>query len=99
MENFITCKQCGKETFYTKSECAFCGVALNKATNESVTTNDTPNTDKKVNEKVELKPAEQVVPGNTVIYTITATNTGDSPAENIVIKEKSFGDFPPPLGF
>lgn len=43
----------------------------------------------KVNEQGEketvLVPAEKVVPGETVVYTNTYTNTGKEPAENLVI--------------
>ncbi len=35
---------------------------------------------------VERVPAEKVIPGELVIYTITFTNKGDKPAENLVVK-------------
>lgn len=41
--------------------------------------------DAKGNETTKLLPATKVVPGDTVVYTITATNTGKEPAEAIVI--------------
>lgn len=31
-------------------------------------------------------PADKVIPGEEVIYTITFTNSGDRPAENLVVK-------------
>src|SRR5512135_2756838 len=35
---------------------------------------------------MERVPAEKVIPGDLVIYTITYTNKGDKPAENLVVK-------------
>ena len=32
-----------------------------------------------------LVPAERVLPGDKVVYTITFTNTGDTPADNVVV--------------
>ena len=32
-----------------------------------------------------LVSAERVLPGDTVVYTITFTNTGDAPADNVVV--------------
>ena len=46
---------------------------------EEVTTDDTGETTRR------LVPAESVVPGEDVIYTITFTNISDESAENIVI--------------
>ena len=36
-------------------------------------------------EVIKLVPADLVVPGNVVVYTVKATNTGNAPAEKIVI--------------
>jgi len=36
-------------------------------------------------EVVKLTPADLVVPGDVVVYTVTATNTGNAPAEKVVI--------------
>ena len=46
---------------------------------EEVTVTDTGNTERK------LVPADTVVPGDDVVYTITFTNISDESAENIVI--------------
>jgi uncharacterized repeat protein (TIGR01451 family) len=35
---------------------------------------------------VQRVPAEKVIPGDEVIYTITYVNNGDEPAENLVVK-------------
>lgn len=37
------------------------------------------------NTETQLVPADNVVPGDTVVYTITFENVGDEPAENVVI--------------
>jgi uncharacterized repeat protein (TIGR01451 family) len=34
---------------------------------------------------IQQVPAEKVIPGDEVIYTITYTNNGDEPAENLVV--------------
>jgi len=36
-------------------------------------------------EVIKLVPADLVVPGNVVVYTVTATNAGNAPADKIVI--------------
>ena len=41
--------------------------------------------DKQGKKVVKRKPAATVVPGTEVIYTITAKNTGNEPADNIVV--------------
>jgi len=46
---------------------------------------ETVTKDAKGNETTKLLPADKVVPGDTVVYTITATNSGKQPAEAIVI--------------
>ncbi|MCG8433827.1 MAG: hypothetical protein MJA83_07350 [Gammaproteobacteria bacterium] len=38
-------------------------------------------------QKVRLVAAETVVPGEEVVYTIYFTNTGDQPAENVVVTD------------
>lgn len=43
--------------------------------------------DDKGKKTVKRVPAKRVVPGTAVIYTITATNKGDKPAENIIVKD------------
>ncbi len=35
---------------------------------------------------VQLVPADKVIPGDEVVYTITYINNGDEPAENLVVK-------------
>ena len=35
--------------------------------------------------ETQLVQAESVIPGETVVYTITFANVGDQPAENVVI--------------
>jgi len=42
-------------------------------------------TDADGNSVTRLEPASKVVPGDTVIYTVTFSNTGSEPAENVVI--------------
>jgi uncharacterized repeat protein (TIGR01451 family) len=41
--------------------------------------------DAKGKETIKLAPAEKVIPGDTIVYTITATNTGKAAADNVVI--------------
>ena len=43
--------------------------------------------DKDGNKSIELKVANQVVPGDTVVYSIVATNTGTETADNIVVQD------------
>lgn len=38
-------------------------------------------------EVIKLVPADLVVPGNVLVYTVTATNTGNAPAEKIVVTD------------
>lgn len=44
-------------------------------------------TDEKGKKKIKRTPASRVIPGTEVIYTITATNTGNEAAENINVKD------------
>jgi uncharacterized repeat protein (TIGR01451 family) len=53
---------------------------------EEVTVNDTGETERK------LVPADTVVPGDDVVYTITFTNISDETAENIVITNPISGE-------
>lgn len=44
-------------------------------------------TDSQGKQTVTRKPADKVIPGSVVIYTITANNTGEQSADNIVITD------------
>lgn len=43
--------------------------------------------DAKGKETIKLMPTDKVVPGDVIVYTVAATNTGTAPAEKIVIND------------
>ena len=65
----------------------FAGQALAAIDLKTVSEVEITQTDDKGNKTVVRVPTKKVVPGTEVIYTITATNTGDKAAEKISVKD------------